>query len=86
MLSAYGLVIVTSFNSFFIFYDKNIKKSNRVVQFYFLGTLNLIVHAVKIEKSIIEKSKIHNLILCINRGGISKSSKTIVNIATKKFG
>ena len=45
----------------------------RVVQFYFLGKPNLIVHTVKITKKY------------VNRGSISKSSKTIVNIAAKEL-
>ena len=59
------------FNSFVSFFDENIKKSQRVVQFYFLGKLNLIVHTVKIAKKY------------VNRGGIGKASKTIFNIAKK---
>ena len=71
--SACGFVIGTSFNSFVSFFDENIKKSQRVVRFYFLGKLNLTVHVVRITKKY------------LNRGGISKSSKTIVNIATKEL-
>ena len=73
MASARGLVIGASFNSFVSFLDENIKKSQRVVRFYFLGELNLTVHTVKITKKF------------LNRGDISKSSKTIVNIATKEL-
>ena len=73
MASARGFVIGASFNSFVSFFDENIKKSQRVVRFYFLGKLNLTVHTVKITKKY------------LNRGGISKSSKTIVNIATKEL-
>ena len=73
MASACGFVIGASFNSFVSFFDENIKKSQRVVRFYFLGKLNLTVHTVKITKKY------------VNRGGISKCSKTIVNIATKKL-
>ena len=73
MASACGFVIGASFNFFVSFFDENIEKSQRVVQLYFLGKLNLIVHTVKITKKY------------LNRGGISKSSKTIVNIATKEL-
>ena len=66
-------VIDASCNSFVSFFDENIKKSQRVVRFYFFGKLNLIVHTVKITKKY------------VNRGGISKSSKTIVDIATKQL-
>ena len=48
-----------------VFFDKNISKSQKVLQFYFLGKVNLIVHPVKIAKKY------------INRGGISKSSKAV---------
>ena len=73
MASACWFVIGASFDSFVSFFDENIKKIQRVVRFYFLGKLNLTVNAVKITKK------------CVNRGGISKSSKTIVNIATKEL-
>ena len=72
--SACGFVIGASFNSFVSFFDKNMKKSQRVVRFYFLGKLNLVAHTVKITKKY------------VNRGGVSRSNKTIVNIATKNFG
>ena len=60
-------------NYFVSFFDENIKKSQRAEQLYFLGKLNLIVHTVKITKKY------------VNRGGICKSSKAIVNIATKEL-
>ena len=69
--SACGFVIGASFNSYVSFFDENIKKSQRVMRFYFLGKLNLILHTVKITKKY------------VNREGISKDSKTIVNIAKK---
>ena len=71
--SACEFVIGASFNSFVSFFDDNIKKNQKVVQFYFFGKLNLVVRTAKIPKKY------------INRGGIRKSSKTIVNIATKEF-
>ena len=37
-----GFVIGASFNSFVSFFNENIKKSQRVVQLYFLGKLNLL--------------------------------------------
>ena len=72
MASACGFVIGISFNSFVSFFDENIKKSQRVVQFYFLGKLNLTVHTVKITKKYVNR-------------GIRKSSKRIINIATKEL-
>ena len=71
--STCGFVIGASFNSFVSFFNGNIKKSQRVVRFYFLGKLILTVHTVMIMKKY------------INRKGISKSSKTIINIATKEL-
>ena len=68
-----GFVIGASFSSFASFFDGIIKKSQRVVRLYFLGKLNLTVHTVKITKKY------------VNRGGISKSNKTIVNITTKEL-
>ena len=73
MVSACGSVIGASFNSFVSFFVKNIKKSQRVVQFYFLGKLSMTVHTVTIAKKY------------VSGGGINKSSKTIVNIATKEL-
>ena len=73
MASACGFVIGAIFNSFVSFFKENIKKSKRVVQFYSFAKLNLITHTVKIAKKY------------VNRGGISKSSKTIINIAIKEL-
>ena len=73
MASVCEFVGDASFNSFVSFFDESIKKSQKVVQFHFLGKLNLIVYTVKIAKKY------------VNRGGASKSSKTIVNIATKEL-
>ena len=61
MANARGFVIGASFNSFVSFFDENIKKSQRVVRFYFLGKLNLTVHTVKITKKYVNREGISNI-------------------------
>ena len=70
VISARGFVIGASFNSFVSFCDENVKKSQKVEQFYSFGKLNLIMHNVKIAKKYIDREVV---------------SKTIVNIATKEL-
>ena len=57
-------MIGASFNFFVSFFDESIKKIQRLMQFYFLGKLNVNVCIAKIANKY------------INGGGISKSSKT----------
>ena len=64
MVSVCGFVISASFNFFVRFFDENIKKSQKVGQFYFLDKLNLNVQTVKIVKKY------------VSRGVISKSNNT----------